>query len=362
MDSNSKDYENSPSDGNHYYDQYGNRVESPTPAPSHNNGFHQMYYNNTNTDNNDDYEADNYSMNHKIINYNYPRNFEDDSDEEHQDDLQDTYTPTAPVYFYEKYNEDMKNNPDLNVHSTSYDTFDETFNEEFQGDFKEDFKEDSQENLHHEESNSFIHALEVAKAALPYLGGELQPIATLFIKAGELMESIALFQKRGPISTYSIKKPMDLEGLLTNIRSVCYQKEREIVDMILNFLKMKNIFETYQTITQMTSGSNMFDMNSPDMMQNLFQMFGNGNSPDMMQNLFQMFGNGNSPDTNPFQATEHDDNHVNSQEENANTKDTSNNTSHNTNQNNMTEILQTLLTPEQRETFNTLSTLLQSSQ
>lgn len=358
MDSNSKDYENFPPDGNHYYDQYGNRVESPTPAPSHNNGFHQMYYNNTNTDNNDDYETDDYSMNHKIINYNYSGNFDNNFDEEYPGAPPDTSTSTTPIYFYEKYSEDMKNNPDLNVHSTSYDPLDETFEDEFQGDFREDFKEefreDFQEDFHNEESSPFIHIMEVAKAAFPYLGGELQPVVDLFIKAGELMESITFFQKRGPISAYSIKKPMDLEGLLTNIRNVCHQKEREMVDMVLNFLKMKNIYETYQTITQMTSGSNMFDMNSPDMMQNLFQMFGNNNFPDM----------------NNLKDAVHSDIHVNAQEENTNTKSTSNHTSQNTNQNanqnnnqnNMTEILQTFLTPEQRETFNTLSTLLQSSQ
>lgn len=149
------------------------------------------------------------------------------------------------------------------------------------------------------------HAIDIIKAAFPHLDSGTQQSVDILIKTGELMDRITTPRDPNTVSSLSLGKPnIDIEALLTSIRNVCYEKERELIDMVLNFFKAKNLFDTYSILSQtMASGS------GETTNQNTSNMFANG------------FMDGFSGDSNP----------------------------------NMKELMESMLTPEQKSTFDNLS-------
>ncbi|MFV0342842.1 MAG: hypothetical protein ACK5JH_08095 [Anaerocolumna sp.] len=152
--------------------------------------------------------------------------------------------------------------------------------------------------------NGLSHALDIMKAAFPHLDSSTQQSVDLLLKTGELMDSITASRNPNKISSLSLSTAkIDIEALLTSIRNVCYEKERELIDMVLNFFRAKNLFDTYTMLTQtMSTGSSDSTSNN------------NFNIPN------DFMGGLNSPN-NP----------------------------------NMQELLESMLTPEQKSTFDNLS-------
>ncbi len=130
--------------------------------------------------------------------------------------------------------------------------------------------------------NGLSHIMDIAKAAFPYLDSDSQQSVDLIIKTGELMDAFQSFRQKGSVTTFSLRKEnIDIEGLLTNIRSVCYGQEKELIDMILNFMKAKNLYDTYSAFTSTMAFQSGDSENSDD------SSGGFGNQ-DMMEILSSM--------------------------------------------------------------------------
>lgn len=171
--------------------------------------------------------------------------------------------------------------------------------------------ETNDSTLHPNENSSnhdaLSHALDIIKAAFPHLDSNSQQTIDLFIKTGELIETISKKKNSDHVTSFGLSKPnIDIEALLTSIRTVCYEKEREFVDMVLNFIKAKNLFDTYSMISSMASNS---------------ENSSNQNGSNMFNNSFL---GGLNFDNNP----------------------------------NMQELLESMLTPEQKNTFDNISMML----
>lgn len=143
---------------------------------------------------------------------------------------------------------------------------------------------DSRKNNENERSSDPLnHTMEIMKAAFPFLDSDTQKSMDFLLKASDMISSLQNIQNTEHISAYSLrKKNIDLEGLLNNIRNVCYEKEREIIDMILNMIQAKNMFQMYHEFSKtMSSSSNdtEYDSNSDN---NFTTMFGNGNMADIL--------------------------------------------------------------------------------
>lgn len=181
-------------------------------------------------------------------------------------------------------------------------------------------------------NTSISHTMELIKAAVPYLDNDSKQSLDFFIKVGDLIETMGTAKSKPGLSALNLDiSSIDLEGLLNSVRNVCYEKEREIVDMILNFIKAKNMYQTYTTLTQamasQTGDSNdSSDTNNP---------FGNmGNMASMFGNMFGgMPNNGGTPNNGEMP-------------------------NNGENPSNMNEMLEAFLTPEQLSTYETLSVLL----
>lgn len=140
-------------------------------------------------------------------------------------------------------------------------------------------------------SNKLSHTLDIVKAAFPYLDSDSQQSMNLIIKMGELWDSFQSLRQNNTVTTFSIRKQsIDVEALLTSIREVCYDKERELVDMILNMIKAKNLYSTYVTLAQTMASQtentdNPYDQDNPGNSNTSEGLFGMGGNTNMMEIL-----------------------------------------------------------------------------
>lgn len=148
--------------------------------------------------------------------------------------------------------------------------------------------------------SSMTHAVDLMRAAFPFLDSDTQQSVDLLIKTEELMQNFQNVNNK--VSAFSInKKSIDLEGLLKGIRDVCYPKEREIVDMLLNVFQAKKFYETYATIKEAmasqtdksenteSKSSNMFGMNNNANMSEILDAFLTPEQKSTYENLSMMF-------------------------------------------------------------------------
>ncbi len=101
--------------------------------------------------------------------------------------------------------------------------------------------------------NQFIdeHMTNIFKAALPYVGPQVQSGMNVMLKANELVNTVQDMGNPGELSAMGLNnEPKDPELLLTSIRGACFPREVEMIDMMLNFIKAQKIFHAYQSYNQ----------------------------------------------------------------------------------------------------------------
>lgn len=115
------------------------------------------------------------------------------------------------------------------------------------------------------------HTALLLSAALPYLQPTYRHPIELAMKFLEFTETLKLYQefhmKKGhlfscPQDTPPFNKEaglfglintfiLDIEGLLNKLSSVCTGDEKEMIDMFLNIVRVKNFYETYSDLLKM---------------------------------------------------------------------------------------------------------------
>lgn len=126
------------------------------------------------------------------------------------------------------------------------------------------------------------HAGDIMRAAFPFLDSDSQKSISLLIKMDELFQTFRHVKDSNSLTALSVRKQsIDIEALLRGIREICYPPERRIIDMILNFFQAKKLFDTYSAISGMMASQ-------PDMAENMGSMFGmdsNANMSEMLESL-----------------------------------------------------------------------------
>ncbi len=198
---------------------------------------------------------------------------------------------SAEEYSYENNNVNThgfdftyQNNPE-NTESSSHSGA-----AEFDSTASNDSHEPGSEELPPNENN-LKHMLDIMKAAFPHLDNETQESASLIIQTTELMDTLQSVRNKDRVSAFSFQRQnIDIVALLNSIRKVCYARERQIIDSILNFMNMKNMFETYSALSSMMGQSEPTD-NSTENNTNSTESnngFGSGLNPNMMELLSTM--------------------------------------------------------------------------
>lgn len=90
--------------------------------------------------------------------------------------------------------------------------------------------------------------LEMLKAAIPYLDTSRQKNMAMLVKCMELQRTMALFQNPGNNLRMCSEEESEEDApvqMLTAIREYCTDKEKDMVDNMINFVQM---FSTYETL------------------------------------------------------------------------------------------------------------------
>ena len=119
------------------------------------------------------------------------------------------------------------------------------------------------------------HAVDLMSAALPYVNSRTKANMEVLIKAGEFMDS---FQSSSSpeLSACDISdEPVDLEALLMNLQGVCNSKELELVNTILNFLKTRKLYQTYQTMRDFLPANESNNFTSSQILPLIEKFFAN---------------------------------------------------------------------------------------
>ena len=217
----------------------------------------------------------------------------------------------------------------------------------------------------------FLHTVELMKAALPYIDSRTRVMAELFTKIMDLMSSLKVINGSNQLAVCGYEnKNMDMEGLLTGIRPLCNNREREIVDRILSIFNMKRMFEMYnnimsamKTMQEFGGGFPFGDSGSKDDTDNVTGNFSGMN----FESIFQSFANSTSNETTDSPTAASFEADLNSQQNetpepevtssyNSNNEQISNAGSSGNNR--MLDMLKAMVPPEQISTFENLSMLL----
>ena len=110
---------------------------------------------------------------------------------------------------------------------------------------------------------TFSHQLQVLKAALPYMAVSQQKTFTIFIKIFELRNALGILDADdNQLSACSGDEDNSMLGMLAHIRGFCNEKEREFIDLFLNFSQAFQLYSSYRASAPEDNSGNesMFDM------------------------------------------------------------------------------------------------------
>lgn len=92
------------------------------------------------------------------------------------------------------------------------------------------------------------HTLDILKVAMPHVHPRAQGGMNVLLKANDLMTTIEHGGQDGEISAMELNEwTPEPEELLLSIKQVANPAENEIVDMMLNFFKVRKLYSAYQT-------------------------------------------------------------------------------------------------------------------
>ncbi len=93
--------------------------------------------------------------------------------------------------------------------------------------------------------------LQIIKAAIPYLSNREQQFFSVYVKYIELEHTLKLVSDSNSnvLSSCSIgENPHSTSDMLTAIKQYCTEKEKEMIDLISNFLSAYQMYHAYQEL------------------------------------------------------------------------------------------------------------------
>lgn len=112
--------------------------------------------------------------------------------------------------------------------------------------------------------------LDILTKAFPHMPARAQMCIDVILKISQLRESIdninnnasynlgAMNSDNISACNYNPDRPVNLEALFKDIRPVCSRQDAKFIDMYLNFIKSKNILNTYRAMNGGESNDDFF--------------------------------------------------------------------------------------------------------
>lgn len=102
------------------------------------------------------------------------------------------------------------------------------------------------------------HNMKLIKTALPYIDISEQRFLSIYLKFSEFVNTIHLFLKK-PSALSACKSTATGENrlleMVTALKEVCDDSERETLDMMLNFMQAMQLYKTYSEFYKTSSES-----------------------------------------------------------------------------------------------------------
>lgn len=101
--------------------------------------------------------------------------------------------------------------------------------------------------------------LQIIKAAIPYLSNREQQFFSIYVKYIELDHTLKLVSNSdsNSLSACSIgEEPHSTADMLSAIKQYCTEKEKEMIDLISNFLSAYQMYHAYQELIPQEKGGN----------------------------------------------------------------------------------------------------------
>jgi hypothetical protein len=196
-------------------------------------------------------------------------------------------------------------------------------------------------------NQNYLHTAEIMKASLPYFDSITRIRMEFFTKVLDLMGSLNSLSGRNSMVACGYENPsIDVEGLLNGIRPLCDNRERDLIDRILNIFNMKRMIEMYNNLmntmkTMQEFGG--FSFTDDDTKDDTDTVTGNFTGTNF-DSIFQDGGSEEAAQKDT--ASQDSQSHTHSNEKNT------------ANDNLMFEMLKTMVPPEQQGTFENLRMLL----
>jgi len=208
-----------------------------------------------------------------------------------------------------------------------------------------------------------MHIAEIVKAALPFVDFKTKGMAELFVKVFELMGTVNSARNVSDLAACgSAASKFDMEGMLNGIRPICNQKERDIIDRILNIFNMRRMMEMYNNMmeamkTMQEFGGFPFGDNSSFDADTVVNNFSSMNFDSIFNNMNQ----GSAQRTESEVDAEQEDNRGEQRETEESPDDQADQKNPGAGPNDMMfDMLKTMIPPDKQGTFENLSMLLKS--
>lgn len=135
------------------------------------------------------------------------------------------------------------------------------------------------------------HNMKLIKTALPYIQISEQRFLSIYLKFSEFVNTIQFFSKN-ETSLTACEQPSNSQGnlleMVTALKNVCNDTERETLDILLNFLQAMQLYKTYSELYKTSEEFKQSDdMSGTSQFQNM-DMLKSFLSPEQ-QNIFETY-------------------------------------------------------------------------
>lgn len=102
-------------------------------------------------------------------------------------------------------------------------------------------------NFSFSKESGISHTRNILNAAIPYIHPKNQKIIKTIVKATEFLDLVTSSSTEDEMEACNLNSSgIDIEGMFGSIRQFCTSKEREFIDMIMNFIQAKKLFSVYR--------------------------------------------------------------------------------------------------------------------
>ena len=91
--------------------------------------------------------------------------------------------------------------------------------------------------------------INMLKAAMPYTSPQMRKPMQVVIQSQELSSYIRERDEEAEIGACGLSTVGDVEGMMESVREFCTSAEKETVDLVLNFIRARKLYQAYRSYT-----------------------------------------------------------------------------------------------------------------